>query len=841
MKTKSRIIRKVFRVFLIIIIMLAAMIILPFLFKGKIMEAAKIELNKNLEAKVNFRDFGLGLFSSFPNFSFHLDDFSVVGVNEFEGDTLANIASVTAVIDLFSVFNGGVYEIRRVSIVNPDIYLKIAGNGMVNWDILPESDQSLSAQEGNDAEASAFHIALRKFEIVGANIVYEDIAGNAKLIARNLNHTLRGDLAANRSLLQTKTEISELTYEQGGLAYVNKIFMSFDAFIDADLENSFKNFLSLVPAIYMNDFSEIETSGNLSFNGYVKGMYTETALPSFKLDIQVDNGEFKYPGLPSSVKEINMAVNIENPGGDADKTIIDVKKFHFSMIDNPFDAKLFIKNPVSDPYIAASVNGLIDLSAVSKVYPLSDDEMLSGSIDAKVSFKGQLSTIEKQDYSNFDASGSLLLKEIRYSMTGMNQQFEINHAQMNFSPAYIDLVNFDFKYAESNMIIKGVIEDYLAYAMGNKELKGKFVASSEYFSANQFMSDEVEGAESEMPADTLALAAFMVPVNLDLEFDVKFKKILYDNIELENVRGLVIVKDESVRMRNLKGNIFEGSVGINASYDTKNTRKPRVDFALTIEKISFQKAFKTFGILQKFAPIFDHAIGDFSTSVTFNTLLKEDMNPDWMTFIGNGLMNTSNMKIENVNTLNKLSDALKTESFRSLDINPLKMAFDIQEGKLLVKPFDIVMKGMKANLSGWTSINESIGYDLKLTVPRSLFGGEANNVIEGLLSQANAKGANISLGETIDLAVLIGGTLSDPTVKPLLGQFRKNMVDDIKQNALEEINKKKEELEKNAKAEAQKILNDAEQQAQKIIEEARKQSDQIKKTAREAAQKIQKA
>ena len=36
----------------------------------------------------------------------------------------------------------------------------------------------------------------------------------------------------------------------------------------------FKDILSLVPAVYKNDFANIKTSGKAIFNGFVKGTYS---------------------------------------------------------------------------------------------------------------------------------------------------------------------------------------------------------------------------------------------------------------------------------------------------------------------------------------------------------------------------------------------------------------------------------------------------------------------------------------------------------------------------------------------------------------------------------------
>ena len=64
--------------------LLALAFFLPILFKGKIIKIVKAEINKNIEAKVDFRDVSLSLFRHFPKLSIGLETISVVGVKEFE-------------------------------------------------------------------------------------------------------------------------------------------------------------------------------------------------------------------------------------------------------------------------------------------------------------------------------------------------------------------------------------------------------------------------------------------------------------------------------------------------------------------------------------------------------------------------------------------------------------------------------------------------------------------------------------------------------------------------------------------------------------------------------------
>ena len=70
---------------LLIIFIIAA----PFIFKGKIISFVKEEVNKTLNAKVDFGDFDLTLLSSFPNFSLSIDKVSVANIGEFEGEVSA--------------------------------------------------------------------------------------------------------------------------------------------------------------------------------------------------------------------------------------------------------------------------------------------------------------------------------------------------------------------------------------------------------------------------------------------------------------------------------------------------------------------------------------------------------------------------------------------------------------------------------------------------------------------------------------------------------------------------------------------------------------------------------
>ena len=145
-KPKKSLIKRILKwtgiTFLLLLILI---IIAPFIFKDKIVALVKEEANKHLNAKVDFGEFDLTLISSFPDFKFVINKVSVVGINEFEGDTLAFINQLSTNINLKSVIAGDKYQVNSLIIDNARILAKVLSDVKANWDIdKPSADTTVA-------------------------------------------------------------------------------------------------------------------------------------------------------------------------------------------------------------------------------------------------------------------------------------------------------------------------------------------------------------------------------------------------------------------------------------------------------------------------------------------------------------------------------------------------------------------------------------------------------------------------------------------------------------------------------------------------------------------------
>ena len=848
------------------------MVILPFAFKGKIREQVQKEMNNSLNAKVSFDGVGLSLFSHFPDMTLKIKNLQIIGVNEFSKDTLADIPSFSVTLGLWSVVKGNEYQVKQILLDSPHIMLKVLKDGKVNWDITKPSTDTTAA-----APASAFKVKLNKIKVANANFVYDDAETPMIFSMKGMSGVLGGDMTADKTNLDIDATVDDLMAEYDGVRYLNKIKASLKTSLGADLanwiftfkqaemkmndltlaadgtfgmpedgydmdikfaakENTFKAFLSLIPAIYAKDFSSLKTDGTLAFDGFVKGKYTDLLIPAFALNIKISNGMFAYPSLPGNVSEVNMIAGITNPDGNTDHTVVDVPKLHLKMMKNPVDAAFTLRTPVSDPDIKGSIKGMIDLANVAAIYPLGDKTSLSGTIDADIQLNGRMSSVEKQQYQDFDAKGYALFSGIKYSSPDLPQAVDISSARMDFSPAFISLGAMKMSIGKNDIVASGKIENYLPYFLkDNSILKGNLDVASNYMDVNSLVSGSP--ATTSVP-DTSSLTVIEIPANIDFALSSKFGTLLYDTYTMKNAGGIVRIKDQTLYLDGLRVEMLGGAMEVNGSYNTFNPEKPKVDMKLKVTEIDVKEAFKTFSTVQAFAPIAERLNGKVTTNLSFNGNLKQDMMPELVSLSGAGLLLSNLLSVDNLNTFNVIADVLKIEKLRKPAIEKVNLSFDLVDGKATIKPMDFKLASFKSNFSGTIGLDKALNLILNMEIPRSEFGGKANGVLNGLVSDASAKGLKVNVGDMVPVTLLIGGTVTDPKVTAGIKQALSGVVEDLKQQAIAQVQQKKEEVVAKAKQEANKLIDQADAQAQKVLALAQQQSDAVLKTATLSAAKM---
>ena len=863
---------------IIIGIIIATLIIVPFFFKDKLVDLIKQQANKNINATVNFNNnIGLSLIKNFPNFTINIKDLSVIGINDFEGDTLISWDNLEATVDVMSVINGEQIIIRKILVESPVINAKVLANGKTNWDIT-KSDSSKN--QIADTAQTKFNLSLKKLKINNANIAYNDKVMGINTHLTGMDYDMIGDFTQDIFELNILSSIKQFDLVYGGITYLrkvntgvnvkldmnmpemrytfkensislNELVFNFEGFIQMlnedilmdikyDAENaSFKSFLSLVPGAYSENFADVKTAGTLAFNGFAKGTYSEKTLPAFAFNAIVSNAMFQYPALPVPVKDIQMKLAVTNNNGQLNNTTINLSKFHMDIVGDAFDAKLIANNIMKDPYIDSWLKGKINLNNLNKITPLENGMSFSGIIIADVTAIGKVSDIEKQNYESFNASGEILAQDLTYKSKDLPQGFNLSQAHLSFSPKLVSLKSFDAQIGNSDMKISGELSNFFSYMFSNGILNGKLNLNSNKIDANQFISSEPKGSP-QTPEDTSSLLAPEIPANIDFEFNSNIKQLLYSNIDITNFTGGLMVQNQKLSFNNVILNTLGSSIKMDGFYETTSPNKPSIKIDLGINNLDIQKAFKTFNTIKKLAPIAENIFGTFSTSLSLSSSLDKHLNPNYSTLFANGILTIPNAEIKDVKLFNNIADVLKNDKYRSVGLKNVSIAYKVENGRIYTEPFDVYLAGKIMNLSGYTGINQTIDYKGLIDIKRSELGA-VNTALETALAAINDKtGSSIKMDENVNVALNIQGTFSEPKITTNLANIGKQQANSLKNQATDELNKQRKILEDKAIAEAEKAKAEADRLRKESLAKLKSETDNAKLKAQAEADRLKK-
>lgn len=578
MKKVLKRIALVLAVFLILLV--GALIAIPVLFKDRIVEIAKTEINRNLRAKVDFADVNISFFRGFPNLSLALEDYSVIGIEPFDGVPLATGKEAAFTIDIMSIIRGdGPVDIRSISLVEPVLNIQVLADGTANYDIAPAADSTAATTDTTATDLSGLEISLRRYRIENAQLVYNDRSLDVYVAAENFNHQGEGNFTLDIYDLDTETQIDALTLRYGGINYLNAARIALDAVLNINMTESkytlqdnaltvnalhlaadgfvqlleedilmdlefstpdsdFRALWSLIPNAYTADYQSVDIQGQFQLAGLVKGTYGEDSYPAFRLQTQVDGGRVKYPDLPLAIDQIQAQLDVNSPSSDLDDMVISAPRLGLRVGSDPFSATFQVRTPISDPAVNATADGVIDLAQWARAFPVEGVDEMTGRIVADLKVNTRLSTIEREAYDEVDMSGALRVSDLNYQGTGL-PKVVISDAAMEFTPQRVVVNEFVAQLGQSDLRASGSVDNILAYISPEKTMRGRLSVRSGYFNVDEWLPEE-EASSSPAPADngqgTAGAAEEETEIfdRFDFVLDARADRITYDVYELNN-------------------------------------------------------------------------------------------------------------------------------------------------------------------------------------------------------------------------------------------------------------------------------------------------------------------
>jgi len=701
--------------------------LVPLLFRDRIATRLKTEIASSVNARVDWQSATVGLLRDFPNASLSLDGLSIVGVPPFAGDTLAVVKDARLVLQLGSVIgflrHGDPIVIRDIVVTQPRVALRVLPDGRASWDIARPSTGAARK------DSRAVGITLHNLQISDAAITLDDQHANLALSLHGLNEKLRGDFATERFVLATRTRIDSVSVRFAGIPWLSRVAVELDADVDADLRatrftfrrdtlrlnelrlafdgsatlgkpdmtldlafaapsTAFRDILSLVPAVYAHDFTKLRTAGTMSVAGRVRGAYGPKSFPALAIRARVENAGFQYPALPLPVRGITMDLAIDNPGGHVDNTVVNLKRFHAELGGRPVDARLVVRTPVSDPDVDARLVGAVDLADLARTVKIPEVTGLGGIVAADLAMRARVSDVNASRFDRVAASGSMTASRVALRASSLPHAIAVDTAAVRFTPRAAQLTALAARVGNSDFRATGSLDNVLGFVMHDEELRGTGSVNSSRFDLAEWQSKDK------------TTEVIPVPPRVDFTLAAAASRVTYGALAMNDVRGTLRVKDRRITLDSLRMNTMRGTVVANGAYDTHDLARPAFDLALTIDSVDIPSSFAALTTVQKLAPVARWTSGSVTGTMTMKGLLASDMSPVLGALSGKGDLRTQRLTVQSASALAKVSSALSSGPLGSPSLGAVRLAFDVMNGRVNVKPFNLTAGGITVPLGG---------------------------------------------------------------------------------------------------------------------------------------------
>ena len=858
---------------ILLVSLLGIFIAVPILFKEDAKKAVDDAIAEQVNAHVFYDQdgFSLSLFENFPNFTFSMKDFGVSGIDAFASDTLIQVASFEITLDLLSVISGEQIMINEISLKSPEITILSLSDGQNNYDIFKETTDETPSETPAE-EQSTFSLAIKKWQIIDGNFTYDDLLSGIHTSLLGINHTGSGDFSQDIFDLMIKTTIVSVDLNYEGTNYLKEktfgadlnmkmnlpdskytfsdnsltlgalsVGLNGDVILPADadmvldiefqsLDMSIKSILSLLPGDYSSYLENVSADGEVGIEGKVSGVYNESRLPDININAMISNGYLAYQEYPVPIEEVQLEAALVIPGVNMDLLSFSMPHFSMQVEGQDFKAQMEFNNLANYTWDLNASGGL-DLGKIFQIIPVEGMD-LKGLISGSFETSGNMLLIEEEKYEQLPTKGRVQVTDFSISDETLPVDIRIPEADLSCDNEQIALTQFKVLFGESDLQMTGTLENFIGYALEPSEvLHGKLNFIAQTLNLNPFLT-ATDTSVADAAVDTAVLEIIRIPINIDVALNTQIGRLLYDNLEFNDMDGKITMSEGIAQLDNLDFNLLEGGFLMSGFYNS-NPLLPLFNFNFKISSMSIKETFSSFNTIQEMAPVAKDLAGVFSAEFFTDGVLDTGMMPVMESLSAFGLIDLRSTTYSNpkfIKGLNKITGD-KGETLKLQDIN---FEYAISDGTLIIEPFNFKLAGRTTTVygsSGISGIHANMDYTLETDLKTGNLGAAANNMI------ASLTGLNDLVAEEVRMKIKIEGNYEDPQLRlDGISNTKKGSGDSkIKDLAKEQAKNKLKEQQKLAE---KKVQEELDKQKAVLKAEADKKAAELKVAAEKKAKEV---
>ncbi|MEQ9467905.1 MAG: AsmA-like C-terminal region-containing protein [Ekhidna sp.] len=339
-------------------------------------------------------------------------------------------------------------------------------------------------------------------------------------------------------------------------------------------------------------------------------------------------------------------------------------------------------------------------------------------------FNYEFKFVKRED--RWPINGQLQFEKLNLFTTAFPQKISIENTSIGVIPKQLTLDSARVKIGKSSINLSGKIFQLQKTIFNQESLKAELNVSSDFVNINQLTRILDKAAEIEengqllasdtldIASDTLIMKTFVVPDNLDFKLKLNLKKVRYGDLVLRGMRGNVIIRNQMIRLKNLRMKTKAADLWTNAKYVARSEKKARANFDIKLTDINVVNLMEVMPFMDTLLPMAKDFEGILNIGMVGSAKIGEHMSVDESSLQAVARLEGQNLVLLDGETFQYLAKTLKFKNRERNILDTLAVEMAMENGTLEIFPSLVTMDRYKVAVGGIQNLDLTYNYHISV-------------------------------------------------------------------------------------------------------------------------------
>lgn len=330
-------------------------------------------------------------------------------------------------------------------------------------------------------------------------------------------------------------------------------------------------------------------------------------------------------------------------------------------------------------------------------------------------------TAEKVRDSIWAPQGIIGFERLRLRTPAYGLSIRMQKTAIALDNNKITLKNASLRIGRSDITATGEVTGlYRALKKGDM-LSARLAISSDRIDCNQLINalsaptdtlDTEVAVPSEASSEPMKL--FIIPANIDFELQTNIKKVLFDKMVFEEVKGAVDIKNQAVHLKDLTMRALDSDMKAVMVYKAVEKHGGYTGFDFKIENINVAKLVDFIPALDTIVPMLRSFKGHVHFDVAADARLDSMMNLRIPTLRAAMHVKGDSLVLMDGETFSEISKMLMFKNKKENVFDSIAVNVTVNEGNVIIYPFLVEIDRYKAAIGGRQGLDLNFDYHISI-------------------------------------------------------------------------------------------------------------------------------